>query len=86
MSFLNYNKKKERLLEKKEKIENNKFDYFFIICLITIFGYLGKYLLNFAIDYILNKLFEKDYEEDKKKFLIAIIILYGFILILSLFI
>ena len=76
--------KNKRLKEQKEKIKSNKFDYFFIICLMSIFGYLGKYLLNFGIDYILIKLFDKEY--DKNKFFLSVIILYGILLIITVFI
>ena len=84
ISYHKHDNKKERLEEKKKKMKDNKFDYFFIICLMTIFGYLGKYLLNFGIDYILKKLFGEKY--DKNKFFLSVMILYGILLIISVFI
>ena len=54
-------KKKEKKEKKKEKKrrdlinnafksqEKNKFDYFFMICITTIMGYYGKYLLNLVV-------------------------------------
>ena len=76
-------KKTKRLKDKKREMENNKFDYFFIICLMTIFGYLGKYLLNFGIDYILIKLSDGNEKYDKNKFFISVIIIYGVLLIIT---
>ena len=84
ISYHKHDNKKERLEEKKKKMKDNKFDYFFIICLMTIFSYLGKYLLNFGIDYILKKLFGEKY--DKNKFFLSVIILYGILLIITVFI
>ena len=41
----NIEKRKETLKRNRE----NKFDFFFIICITTIMGYFGKYLINFII-------------------------------------
>ena len=63
------------------KREKNKFDFFFMICLITILGYLGKYSMNFFLDFILEKIYGEKY--DKKYFLYATMICFSASLILS---
>jgi hypothetical protein len=45
------------------KREKNKFDFFFMICLITILGYLGKYSMNFFLDFILEKIYGEKYDK-----------------------
>ena len=78
-------KKQKKKLKKLNSIkETNKFDYFFIICITTIIGYLGKYSINFLLDYILILIFKENY--DKKIFLISTLILYGISVCFSLFI
>ena len=69
------------LKKKKIKIDKNKFDFFIMICLTTTFGYLGKYLMNLIIDFILFHIFGDDY--DKRIFLQAIMVLYGVCIIMS---
>jgi len=71
-------KRKEKKLRNKE---TDKFDYFFMICLITTAGYFGKYLINLLLNIALKSYFGKDY--DKKYFFYGIIILYVISLILS---
>ena len=74
--FLNLKDKKEKKLDEKLKRRmNNKFDYFFMICLITIIGYLGKFGMNIILDMFLTNIYGKKY--DKKYFFIYILILYG---------
>ena len=51
---------------------------------MTIFGYIGKYSLNFGIDYILTKLFGEKYR--KNIFFLSILIFSCFLLILSVYI
>ena len=63
------------------KREKNKFDFFFMICLITILGYLGKYSMNFFLDFILEKIFGEKY--DKRYFLYATMISFSISLIIS---
>ena len=53
----NIEKRKETLKRNRE----NKFDFFFIICLTTIMGYFGKYLINFIIIDVKN-----NYDNDIK--------------------
>ena len=78
-------KKQKKKLKKLNSIkETNKFDYFFIICITTIIGYLGKYSINFLLDYILILIFKENY--DKKIFLISTLFLYGISVCFSLFI
>ena len=73
-------KVKEERLDKRDK---NKFDFFFMICLTTIIGYLGKYSINILLDFILSIIFNtKNY--DKKYFMVSLLILYGLSLIVSL--
>ena len=44
--------KKQKIFEENiEKKKQNKFDYYFMICLTTIVGYLGKYSINLLLDY-----------------------------------
>ena len=75
-------KKAQREKERKtqrvkidEKRDNNKFDFFFIICLITTIGYLGKYSTNILLNLFLEYIHGKDY--DKKTYMIYIMIIYG---------
>lgn len=79
------NREELRQKRKEEKIRNkatDKFDYFFMICLITTAGYFGKYLINLILNFALKSFFGvKDY--DKKYFFYCIIILYVISLFLS---
>ena len=68
--------KREKLEDKIKKKEKNKFDFFFMICLTTIIGYLGKYSMNILLDLFLKKIYGNSY--NKRYFLIYIMILYGF--------
>ena len=68
----------ENQIKKKEK---NKFDFFFMICLTTILGYLGKYGMNFFLDFILTIIYGEKY--DKRLFLIGIMILHAIALLFS---
>ena len=43
--------KKEQNLKKRK---NNKFDFFYMICLTTTIGYFGKYIINIILNYILK--------------------------------
>ena len=79
--YKNFLKKFERLKKVKVKRENNKFDFFIMICSITTIGYIGKYLMNLFLDFILIKIYGDNY--DKRLFLISIMILYIFCMILS---
>ena len=55
----NENMEKNLKIENKKEIKKNKFDSFFIICLVTIFGYFLKYIINYIImDYNNNNLDE----------------------------
>ena len=65
-----YNKK----IKDIQKGINNKFEFFFIICVVTTFGYLGKYLINLIIDVTLKNLFGVEYK--KIYYFLNIIILY----------
>ena len=67
--------RKEQRKKKDEERENNKFDFFVMICLITTIGYLGKYSVNIVLDLFLEIIYGKDY--DKKIYMIYIMILYG---------
>ena len=60
------------LLERKK---NNKLDCFFVICLVTIFGYIGKYTLNLLIDSFLKYAYGDSY--NKRLFLIYTLFLYS---------
>ena len=74
----------EREKLKQENLEdNNKFDYFIMICLTTIIGYLGKYLINLLLNRFLTKVYKNNY--DKKLFLYYITFLYVLSIISSLF-
>ena len=77
------NLRQERLKEKINKKKENKFDFFFMICIITMMGYLGKYGMNLLLDYILKKYIYKDDNYDKKLFMYYIMGLYAISLILS---
>ena len=59
----NDNKNKNKKIDIVKEIfkNNNKFDFFFMICLTTILGYFGKYLLNFIIS-------EKKNDYDKNEY------------------
>ena len=46
--------KQKKLEERLNKKEKNKFDFFFMICIITIIGYLGKYGMNLLLDNLLQ--------------------------------
>ena len=54
-----------------------------MICLTTIIGYLGKYLINLLLNRFLTKVYKNNY--DKKLFLYYITVLYGLSIISSLF-
>ena len=71
-------KRKEKKIRNKE---TDKFDYFFMICLITTAGNFGKYLINLLLNIVLKHYLGKDY--DKKNFFYGIIILYVISLFLS---
>ena len=80
-SLKNFEKKYNRLTKEIYKIEKNKFDFFIMICLTTTLGFLGKLLMNIILDSILFHIYGDNY--DKRIFLIAIMILYGFCMVLS---
>ena len=76
--------KREKEKEKKKKKQrkkivddryNSKFSFFFMICIITTIGYLGKYSVNLVLKLFLENVYGKDY--DKKTYIIYIMILYG---------
>jgi len=73
--------KQKRIEDNLKNINKNKFDYFFIICLITTCGYFGKYLINYFLNKILSHYLGVDY--DKKIYFFYIIILYGISVISS---
>ena len=79
-------KNKEDLIkeieEREERSKKNTFQFFFMICLITIIGYLGKYLTILLLDYILKHTYRENY--DKKLFFIYTITLYAISILLSL--
>ena len=57
--------KKQKIFEENiEKKKQNKFDYYFMICLTTIVGYLGKYSINLLLDYFLCMCMEKNIIKD----------------------
>ena len=73
---------KQKMLEDKlKKKESNKFDYFIMICLTTIIGYLGKYSMNLFLNFILSRIYNYNY--DKRLFLYYIMALYAISIILS---
>ena len=74
-------KEQKRREEKLKKRIKNKFDFFFMICLTTIIGYLLKYGMNFLLDKILVQLFGQNY--NKRIFLIATGVIYCLSLIFS---
>ena len=70
---------KEDMFDKRDK---NKFDFFFMICLTTMIGYLGKYSINILLDFILSHIYNtKNY--DKKSFMVSLLILYGSSIVLT---
>ena len=73
--------RQKRLEDNLENLQKNKFDYFFMICLITTAGYFGKYSINYLLNKFLSHYYGDDY--DKKKFFFCIIIFYGFSVIVS---
>ena len=75
-------KQLQMLKEREDMRRTNKFDYFFMICLTTIIGYLGKYGINFLIDYLLHLILGDNYS--KKLFMISSLVLYGVSIIFSL--
>jgi len=79
---------KQKLLEERiSKKEKNKFDFFFMICITTIIGYLGKYGMNLLLNYILKTyIYHNDDNFDKRIFMFCIMGLYTFSLILSIII
>ena len=69
--------KLEEMLDKRKK--GNKFDFFFMICLTTTIGYLGKYSMNLLLDYILTYFYgNQNNTYDKRLFLYYTMGLYGF--------
>lgn len=72
-------KKLKDLFDKRKK--QNKFDFFFMICLTTMIGYLGKYSMNLFLDYFLIIIYGDNY--DKRLFLYYIAGLYGISLCFS---
>jgi len=75
--------KQKRLEERINKKRKNKFDFFFMISIITIIGYLGKYGMNFFLDYTLKNLIYKDENYDKRLFMLYTMGLYAVSLIFS---
>ena len=73
--------KQNRIEANLENRQKNKFDYFFMICLITTFGYFGKYSINILLNAILIYYMGENY--DKKLFFYNIIFLYGLSVLLS---
>ena len=74
--FLEREEQRQKKFEYKlDKREKNKFDFFFMICLITMIGYLGKYSINLFLDFILNLIYGDNYE--KRLFLFYIMIFYA---------
>lgn len=69
----NENSKNDSKIVKDQKIEKNTkgLTFFFIVCVTTIFGYYGKYLLNIFI----ARIYKED-NKDKKEFFFWIIIIY----------
>ena len=66
--------KQKKMTEKLKNKEKNKFDFFFMICITTIIGYLGKYLMNLVLDKVLIYAFTKNY--NIKYFSMGISLLY----------
>ena len=61
-------KKREEKREKKkgenlDKKENNKFDFFFMICITTIIGYSGKRIINIILNNFLEYLYGEKYNK-----------------------
>ena len=80
------NKQRQNLLEEKRlnKKEKNKFDFFFMICITTIFGYLGRYGMNILLAYILKTyIYNNDADYDKRVFMFCIMGLYAVSLIFA---
>jgi len=76
--------KKDNLEKVKKRMEKNKFNYFFMICIITIFGYYLKYVINIILIYHQNK---KDKNSNKEyNFFKNICLLYPSSIILSMII
>ena len=73
--------KKEKKGNKKSKKEE-KFDYFFLICITTIFGYFGKYYLCSILGY---QIFDKENKKNYKYYYYYVMIIYAACIILSLF-
>ena len=73
-------KKEKQYLKERE---NNKFDFYFIICVDTTFGYFGKYGINLLLDKLLEFIFDKK-EYEKGYYLLGITILYFISFVLSL--
>ena len=84
LSNKNYEERQRKREENLEKRKNNKFDYFYMICLTTTIGYFGKYLMNILLDYILKKICRTD-DYDKIYFFYCIVGIYALFIILSLF-
>ena len=74
-------KKQKKLEDKIKEKEKTKFDFFFMICLTTIIGYLGKYSFNLFLDFLLTQIYGNNY--DKRLFLIYIMILYALSILFS---
>ena len=78
----NIEKQKQKILQEKiTKKANNKFDYFIMICLTTIIGYFGKYLINILLNIFLTRVYKDNY--DKRIFLYYIMGLYASSIIFS---
>ena len=77
------NTKKDKKSKNVNKIQKkgNKFDFFFMICLTTAFGFFGKYIMNHVLNYILEYLFKENY--NKLYFIYSIIIFYTISICLS---
>ena len=76
--------KRQKILEERlNKKEKNKFDFFFMICITTIFGYLGRYGMNHLLKDILENYIFGNKNFDKRVFMFCIMGLYAVSLIFS---
>ena len=76
--------KRQKILEERlNKKEKNKFDFFFMICITTIFGYLGRYGMNCLLKNILENYIFGNENFDKRVFMFCIMGLYAVSLIFS---
>ena len=74
-------KDKDKKKHKKNDLENSKFNYFFLICIITIISYIGKYYFTCILGY---RLFKDQTSSSKYlNYFLYLIIIYSACILIS---